>query len=121
MCAIHEFNTLHMARDQWVNYENIVAFPKRGAEMSISYRSISLIHAIAKKISAKMIAIRLAHLMNDLVSNAQSAFIKVGVSITTSCICATLQVASTNVKFQCARREGCVLLFLGLTLACFNV
>jgi hypothetical protein len=49
MCAIHQFNTLHMARVQWVNLENIVVFPKRGAEMSISdYRPISLIHAIAK-------------------------------------------------------------------------
>jgi hypothetical protein len=49
MCAIHQFNTLHMARVQWVNYKNIVVFPKRGAKMSISYRPISLIHAIAKK------------------------------------------------------------------------
>ncbi|KAK1685714.1 hypothetical protein QYE76_046562 [Lolium multiflorum] len=50
--------------------------PERdGAEDILDYRPISLIHAIAK-IIAKVFALRLSPLMNDLVSNAQSAFIK---------------------------------------------
>ena len=39
------------------------------------FRPISLIHAVAKIIS-KMMASWLARLMNEIVSNAQSAFIK---------------------------------------------
>jgi hypothetical protein len=51
-------------------------FPKKGGGGEITeYRPISFIHAIAKIIT-KMIAIHLAPLMNDIVPNAQSAFIK---------------------------------------------
>jgi hypothetical protein len=76
MRAINHFNNLHMSHLQWVNSANIVLLPKKEeAETIFDYRPISLIHAIAK-IIAKMIAIRLAPHMNDLVSNAQSAFIK---------------------------------------------
>jgi hypothetical protein len=48
---------------------------KDGAEEVGDFRPISLIHAIAKIIS-KMLAIRLGPFMSELVSNAQSAFIK---------------------------------------------
>jgi hypothetical protein len=71
MGAIHHFNILNVRHLQWVNSANIVLLPKKeGAEEITDYRPISLIHAIAK-IIAKMIALRLAPLMNDLVSNAQ--------------------------------------------------
>jgi hypothetical protein len=76
MRAILQFNNLHVATLHWVNSANIVLLPKKeGAEEINDYRPISLIHAIAK-IIAKMIASRLTPLMDDLVSNAQSAFIK---------------------------------------------
>jgi hypothetical protein len=75
MRVIQNFNNLHIAHLQWVNSANIVLFPKKGGGEEITeYRPISLIHAIAK-IIAKIIAIHLAPLMNDIVSNAQSAFI----------------------------------------------
>jgi mannosylglycoprotein endo-beta-mannosidase len=53
-----------------------VLIPKKeGAEEVSDFRPISLIHTIAK-IIAKLLALRLAPFMNELVSNAQSAFIK---------------------------------------------
>lgn len=48
---------------------------KEGAEGISDYRPISLIHAVAK-IIPEMLATRLGPHMNDLISNAQSAFIK---------------------------------------------
>jgi mannosylglycoprotein endo-beta-mannosidase len=76
MRAILHFNKLHVAHLQWINSANIVLLPKKdGAEEVNDYRPNSLIHAIAK-IIAKMLVTRLAPFMNDLVSNAQSAFIK---------------------------------------------
>jgi hypothetical protein len=76
LCAINSFNNLHVTNLQWLNSANIVLLPKKvGAEEISEYRPISLIHAIAKIIT-KMIALCLAPLMNDLVSNGQSAFIK---------------------------------------------
>jgi hypothetical protein len=48
---------------------------KEVVEEIADFRPISLIHAIAK-IIAKMLALRLAPHMNELISNAQSAFIK---------------------------------------------
>jgi hypothetical protein len=55
---------------------HIALLPKKeGAEEVSDFRPFSLIHGITK-IIAKMLAIRLALFMNDLVSNALSAFIK---------------------------------------------
>jgi mannosylglycoprotein endo-beta-mannosidase len=86
MGAIHQFNNLHVAHLQWVKSANIVLLPKKdGIEEVNDYRPISLIHTISK-IIAKMIATQLASLMCDLVSNAQSAFIKKEASTTTSCM-----------------------------------
>ena len=59
-----------------VNKANIVLIPKKdGAESITDYRPISLIHAVAKIIS-KLLALRLAPKMNELISPCQSAFIK---------------------------------------------
>jgi hypothetical protein len=50
--------------------------PKREpAESPSDYRPISLIHSFAKHVS-KVLAMRLSHHINNLVSHAQSAFIK---------------------------------------------
>jgi hypothetical protein len=54
----------------------ITLLPKRIVSEELSdFRPISLIHSFAKLIS-KVLALRLAPLMDDLISSAQSAFIK---------------------------------------------
>jgi mannosylglycoprotein endo-beta-mannosidase len=76
MNAINSFGDLHVANFHWLNSANVVLLPKKdGAEEISDFRPISLIHGVAK-IVAKALSIRLGPFMNDLVSNAQSAFIK---------------------------------------------
>ena len=76
MVVIHNFGNLHVDNFQWLNSANIMLLPKKdGAEDITEFRPISLIHAIAKIVS-KMLAARLSPHMNNLISNAQSAFIK---------------------------------------------
>jgi hypothetical protein len=65
-----------VANFHWLNSANIALLPKKeGAEDVVDFRPISLIHAIAK-IIVKVLALRLGPYMNELVSNAQGAFIK---------------------------------------------
>jgi hypothetical protein len=72
MKATERFGKLHVHDFHWLNSANIALLPKKdGAEEVSNFRPISLIHAIAK-----MLALCLAPFMNELVSNAQSAFIK---------------------------------------------
>ncbi|KAK1621256.1 hypothetical protein QYE76_026773 [Lolium multiflorum] len=74
MEVVNSFGNLHAQNFHWLNSANIALLPKKdGAEEITGYRPISLIHAIAK-IIAKILALRLAPFMDDLVSNAQSAF-----------------------------------------------
>ena len=76
MRVIHQLDSLHTYSLHWLNSANIVLLPKKeGAEGIADYRPISLIHVVAK-IIAKILSIRLTLHMNNLVSNAQSAFIK---------------------------------------------
>jgi hypothetical protein len=76
MAVVHLFGNLHAENFHWLNSANIALLPKKeGAEEISDYRPISLIHAIAKILS-KTLANRLGPLMDELVSNAQSAFIK---------------------------------------------
>jgi hypothetical protein len=76
MRVIGSFENLHGENLHWLNSANVALLPKKdGAEEVADFRPINLIHGIARIIS-KMLAIRLAPFMNDLVSNAQSAFIK---------------------------------------------
>jgi len=59
-----------------LNSANIVFLPKRqDARRVIDYRPINLIHSIAKLFS-KLLASRLAPLLDSLVSKCESAFIK---------------------------------------------
>jgi hypothetical protein len=58
-----------------LNSANIALLPKEGVEDISDFRPINPIHGIAK-IVTKMLSIRLGMLMNELVSNAQSDFIK---------------------------------------------
>ncbi|WVZ77845.1 hypothetical protein U9M48_025660 [Paspalum notatum var. saurae] len=71
--AFHDLRTPNLAI---LNSANIVLVPKKEGAMSVAdYRPISLIHSFTKIIS-KVLALRLAPLMNSLVSPSQSAFIK---------------------------------------------
>jgi mannosylglycoprotein endo-beta-mannosidase len=76
MRVILQFSNLQTANFHWLNTANIAMLPKKeGADDISDFRPISLIHAIAK-IIAKVLALRLGPLMDELVSNAQSSFIK---------------------------------------------
>ena len=76
MMTINHFASLHASHFHWLNFANVALLPKKdGAEDITDFRPISLIHAVAK-IIAKLMSNRLAPHMNDLVSQAQSAFIK---------------------------------------------
>jgi hypothetical protein len=76
MEVVHRFESLHVEHFHWLNSANVALLPKKdGAEEVSDFKPISLIHAIAK-IIAKVLALRISPHMNDLVSNAQSAFIK---------------------------------------------
>ena len=76
MIAVTHFSNLHTSNLHWLNSANIALIPKKdGAECISDFRPISLIHAIAK-ILTKVLATRLAPHMDQLVSSAQSAFIK---------------------------------------------
>jgi hypothetical protein len=75
MQVINIIGDLQVANLHWLNSANISLFPKKVTTEYISYfRPISLIHAII--IIAKILDVCLAPLVNDLVSNPQSAFIK---------------------------------------------
>jgi mannosylglycoprotein endo-beta-mannosidase len=77
MRVIHQFGNLHVSNLHWLNSANVVLLPKKdGAEEISDFRPISLVHSIAKIIT-KVLAIRLGPSMNELISNAQSAFIKI--------------------------------------------
>jgi hypothetical protein len=59
-----------------LNSANIVLIPKKPDALTVGdYRPISLIHNIAK-IFSKLLANRLAPLLNTLISKSQSAFIQ---------------------------------------------
>jgi hypothetical protein len=59
-----------------LNKANVILIPKKkGAESIGDFRLISLIHGFAKLIT-KVLALRLAPLINELISPCQSAFIK---------------------------------------------
>ena len=76
MRVINLFANLHAENFHWLNSANIVLLPKKdGAETILDFRPISLIHGVAK-IIAKIMSMRLAPLMNTLISKSQSAFIK---------------------------------------------
>jgi hypothetical protein len=76
MAAMNCFSDLRARNLHWLNTANIVLLPKKdGAEEITDFRPISLIHGFAK-IVAKVLSSRLAPRMNDIISQAQSAFIK---------------------------------------------
>ena len=73
------FHTLHSLRSlnfDLLNTANIILLPKKfGAEKISDYRPTSLIHSVAK-LFTKMLALRLAPAMKNIISKSQSAFIK---------------------------------------------
>ena len=72
-------NSLHSQRFlnfDLLNRANIVLVPKHGgAENLASYRPISLIHSVSKLFS-KLLSLRLAPSMREIISKSQTAFIK---------------------------------------------
>jgi hypothetical protein len=76
MNVLKLFRSLHSKNFNVIYSSNIAFLPKKNGSRDISnYRPFSLIHGTAKMIS-KMLSLRLGPLMDDLVSNGQSAFIK---------------------------------------------
>jgi len=74
--AIMSFFNNQTSKLHPINTANIVLLPKTQYAAALSdYRPISLINSFVKIIT-KLLANRLAPHMNDLVSNAQNAFIK---------------------------------------------
>jgi hypothetical protein len=102
MKAIVQLNNLNIAHLQWLNSRNILLLTKKDRAKDITeYKPINLIHAIPKLIT-KMISLWLAPLMNDLVSNAQSALIINSSIYDNFCMFITLKGASTREKSQCS-------------------
>lgn len=76
LAAIQSFFRAGASCFDCLNTASIILLPKKDSACTISdFRPISLIHGIAK-IVAKILSLRLAPKMNELISNCQSAFIK---------------------------------------------
>jgi len=76
MAALNTFHDLRCLNFDLLNTANIVLLPKKeGADSIGDYRPISLIHSIAKLL-AKVMALRLAPAMEQIISKSQSAFIR---------------------------------------------
>jgi mannosylglycoprotein endo-beta-mannosidase len=76
LAAMNSFHDLRAGPLHKMNGANIILIPKLDmAEQPKDYRPISLIHSFGKLIT-KSLALRLRPLMNQLISPAQSAFIK---------------------------------------------
>ena len=86
LAAVNFFFNQHEQHFQHLNSAHLILIPKRSDAQQIGeYRPISLTHSVAKIVS-KLLAIRLAPFLNQLVSRAQSAFIKKR-SIHDNCLC----------------------------------
>jgi hypothetical protein len=76
MAVVNSLFAMNSQGFQLLNSANIVLLPKKNDALRVTYyRPISLIHSIAK-IFSKLLANRLAPLLDSMVSNCQSAFIK---------------------------------------------
>lgn len=76
MKAFHFFHEQHDQHFRLLNNAHLVLLPKKADAKSVAdFRPISLSHSFAKLIS-KCLASRLSEELNNLVSRAQSAFIK---------------------------------------------
>jgi hypothetical protein len=73
--ALDTFHDLCCLNFDLLNTANIVLLPKKeGAEKIGDYRPVSLIHSVAKLL-AKVLALRLAPAMQQIISKSKSAFI----------------------------------------------
>ena len=76
MATMNSFHAARCINLELLNSANIILIPKKdGADNISNYRPISLIHSVAKLI-AKILALRLAPAMKEIISNSQSAFIR---------------------------------------------
>jgi len=82
--AINSLYNLRCQDLNLLNKANIILIPKKeGAEEIRDYRPVSLIHAIAK-IIIKLLALRLAPLINELTCHIRAPLSRKGASTTTS-------------------------------------
>ena len=76
MAAINNLFVKNSQGFQFLNSTNIVLLPKINDALGVTYyRPIGVIHSITK-IFSKLLANRLAPMLDSMVSNCQSAFIK---------------------------------------------
>ena len=76
MAVINYFYSQHDRHFKQLNSAHMILIPKKMDALSLAdYRPISLTHSVAKLVS-KLLANRLAPYLNQIVSRAQSAFIK---------------------------------------------
>ena len=76
MATMNSFHAARCINLELLNSANIILIPKKdGADHISNYRPISLIHSVAKLI-AKILALRLAPAMKEIISNSQSVFIR---------------------------------------------
>ena len=76
MAAVNFFYNQHDQHFQHLNSAHLILLPKKSDAMrNGDFRPISLTHIIAKIVS-KLLATRLAPYLNQLVSRAQSTFIR---------------------------------------------
>ena len=76
MAVINYFCSQHDRHFKQLNSAHMILIPKKMDALSLAdYRPISLTHSVAKLVS-KLLANRLAPYLNQIVSRAQSAFIK---------------------------------------------
>ena len=119
------FHTLHSLRSlnfDLLNTANIILLPKKvGAEKISDYRPISLIHSVVK-LFTKMLALRLAPAMKDIISKSQSAFIK-GRSIHDNfhlCFSTASPASQSHMEEDCVRVTRFHLCFSSLRLTLYK-
>lgn len=76
MLMINNFSDLNAENFHWLNSSNVTLIPKKNCTEGISDFSLIRLICVVAKLIAKILAMRLALHMNDIVSIAQSAFIK---------------------------------------------
>ena len=115
MEVFHQF--YHLAREnfQMLNTAVVVLLPKKDGAATINdYRPISLIHSVAKLIS-KVLSLRLATVIQSLISPAQLAFLR------TKCIHDSYLYVQNGVKSLHAKKTPALLLKLDISKAFDNV
>ena len=115
MQAFNQFYNLAGNSFGLLNSAIVALIPKKAGANDINdYRPISLIHSIAKLVS-KVLSIRLAHVVQSIISPAQTAFLK------TRCLHDSFVYVQNCVRALHRRKTPVVLLKLDISRAFDNV